>query len=576
MASDGQIIEEHITTQNGTSTVKHYTKGRFLGKGGFAKVYEFICAETKQVFASKLLEKSSLLKARARQKLMSEIKIHRSLHHNNIVRFENYFEDENNVYILLELCTNQSLSDLLRRRKRLLELEVQCYLSQILSALKYMHSHRVIHRDIKLGNIFLSEKMEVKMGDFGLAAKLEYEGERKRTICGTPNYIAPEVLEGNDGHSYEVDVWSFGVLMYSMIIGKPPFETTDVKATYKRIKMNAYAFPEGVPISDEARDLISRILVTVPEDRPSLDEILSHAFFTKNVVPRLLPTSTLAVPPSSSYLRQFAKAGVTRPVSLGPDERLNRTPRASSTQPVEEDKKEMRRLTPREGQKTRERSDSGGSGGSGSGSNMKKVAVSSSYCFTPSGPRTWVKRWVDYSNKYGLGYVLSNGCPGVFFNDSTKITGDFEGNSFSYVTKHSDDKPQVFTFDEYPSDLKKKVTLLLHFKKHLAIFEPVREENDNVVIKKWMTTSHAVIFRLSNKVVQVYFQDKTEMMLCSRNKQVIYVDKKGGIMMTPLATAMDSENKEMTKRLKYTKDILTNMIQGVAENKQVLSPRPNT
>lgn len=101
-----------------------------------------------------------------------------------------------------------------------------------------MHLNRVIHRDLKLGNLFLTDKMEVKVGDFGLAAKLDFDGERKRTVCGTPNYIAPEVLENKNGHSYEVDIWSFGVIMYAMLIGKPPFETSDVKTTYKRIKAN--------------------------------------------------------------------------------------------------------------------------------------------------------------------------------------------------------------------------------------------------------------------------------------------------------------------------------------------------
>ena len=206
MSSDTQIVEERISKANGDIAIKRYSKGRFLGKGGFASVYEFVCIDTKQVIAGKIMEKAALSKVRARQKLMSEIKIHRSLHHTNIVRFEHNFEDDNNVYILLELCTNQSLSDLIRRRKRLIELEAQCYLYQVLSALKYMHSHRIIHRDIKLGNIFLNEKMEIKMGDFGLAAKLEFEGERKRTICGTPNYIAPEILDGRTGHSYEVDI----------------------------------------------------------------------------------------------------------------------------------------------------------------------------------------------------------------------------------------------------------------------------------------------------------------------------------------------------------------------------------
>ena len=128
MSSDGQIVEEKIVKGTATWPIKRYSKGRFLGKGGFAKVYEFVCIETKQVTAGKIMEKSALSKASARQKLMSEIKIHSSLHHTNIVRFEHFFEDENNVYIMLELCTNQSLNDLMRRRKRLVELEVQCYL----------------------------------------------------------------------------------------------------------------------------------------------------------------------------------------------------------------------------------------------------------------------------------------------------------------------------------------------------------------------------------------------------------------------------------------------------------------
>jgi polo-like kinase 1 len=116
--------------------------------------------------------------------------------------------------------------------------------------MKYLHSHRVIHRDLKLGNLFLNDKMEIKVGDFGLATKLEFDGERKRTICGTPNYIAPEVLEGKQGHSYEVDVWSLGVILYTLIIGKPPFETNDVKTTYKKIRSNQYTFPDAASISD--------------------------------------------------------------------------------------------------------------------------------------------------------------------------------------------------------------------------------------------------------------------------------------------------------------------------------------
>jgi polo-like kinase 1 len=163
---------------------------------------------------------------------------------------------------------------------------------QIISALKYLHSHRVIHRDIKLGNLFISSKMEIKVGDFGLATKLDFDGEKKRTICGTPNYIAPEVIEGKVGHSYEVDIWSLGVVIYTLIIGKPPFETSNVKKTYSRIKNNSYSFPDHVPISDAAKDLIKKILIKDPKKRLLLDDILNHDFFNpSHSIPKSLPSS---------------------------------------------------------------------------------------------------------------------------------------------------------------------------------------------------------------------------------------------------------------------------------------------
>ena len=143
------VVEEKIIKVTGDVQTRKYFKGRLLGKGGFAKCYEFTCAENKKIFAAKVVAKSGLVKSRAKQKLISEIKIHKSLHHPQIVAFEHYFEDTENVYILLEMCQNQTLNELLKRRKRLTEIEVQCYIVQLIKALKYLHSHRVIHRDLK-------------------------------------------------------------------------------------------------------------------------------------------------------------------------------------------------------------------------------------------------------------------------------------------------------------------------------------------------------------------------------------------------------------------------------------------
>jgi polo-like kinase 1 len=152
------------------------------------------------------------------------------------------------------------MSDLLNSRKRVTEFETRYYLYQLVNSLQYLHRHLVIHRDLKLGNLFIDNDMKLKVGDFGLAAKLENETERRMTVCGTPNYIAPELLEGKKGHSFEVDVWSTGVVMYTLLVGKPPYQSKDVKSTYKRILANAYSYPETLILSAESKSLISRML----------------------------------------------------------------------------------------------------------------------------------------------------------------------------------------------------------------------------------------------------------------------------------------------------------------------------
>ena len=553
------IVEEKITKVSGEVQIIKYIKGRLLGKGGFAKCYEFINQETEHSSAAKIIPKKSLVKSRAKQKLISEIKIHKSLHHPNIVAFERYFEDSENVYLLIEICHNQTLNELLKRRKKLTELEVQYYAVQIIKALKYLHNHRVIHRDLKLGNLFISEKMEIKVGDFGLATKLEFDGERKRTVCGTPNYIAPEILEGKTGHSYEVDVWSLGVIMYTLIIGKPPFETNNVKETYKRIKMGNYSFPENAVISDPAKDLIQSILVLDPYKRPKLEEILNHDFFHIGTsIPKTMPQSTLACPPSINYIKQFIP-------NVGPNGIVTNYVRKKKT-PAESHTSDFdlgHSIHPNEGNRPFTSNGvqemKGGLFSHNGNNNISDVSV---------------KKWIDYSSKYGLGYILSDNNVGVYFNDSTKIIYKPNGANFIYIERNAAEKTEIITphvfSEEFSKDLNKKVILLQHFKAYLLEENknsPIeRKESENidekhyVYVKKWMKTKHAILFRLSNKIVQVSFLDQTEIILSSETKIVTYTDKKGQITNYPLNTALDSNNYEMTKRLKYTKQILMHML----------------
>jgi cell cycle serine/threonine-protein kinase CDC5/MSD2 len=203
----------------------------------------------------------------------------------------------------LELCHNGSLMDMLRRRRRFTEPESRYFMVQLLGACHYMHNHQVIHRDLKLGNIFLDANMNVKVGDFGLAALIESPGERKKTICGTPNYIAPEVLfDTANGHSFEVDTWSIGVILYTLVIGRPPFQTKDVKAIYKRIRDNEYEFPADRIVTTEVQELVREILTPDPQQRPTLHEILDHEWFTRGIVPACIPTSAHDTPPDFRHI----------------------------------------------------------------------------------------------------------------------------------------------------------------------------------------------------------------------------------------------------------------------------------
>ena len=198
---------------------------------------------------------------------------------------------------MLELCSNGSLADMLKKRKYLTLPEIRRFVIQICGAVKYLHHRHIVHRDLKTGNLFLDENMNVKVGDFGLAALLvtekEMEVKRRTTMCGTPNYLAPEILEKGKGHDEKVDLWAIGVIAYTLAVGKAPFHASTKEEIYRKLKSGTYTWPElsaTTNQSSDLRNLVSSLLVP-EEQRPIPDQIVSQNFFKIAFVPSSIPSA---------------------------------------------------------------------------------------------------------------------------------------------------------------------------------------------------------------------------------------------------------------------------------------------
>uniref|UniRef100_H3DJ05 Serine/threonine-protein kinase PLK4 n=1 Tax=Tetraodon nigroviridis TaxID=99883 RepID=H3DJ05_TETNG len=255
-----------------------------LGKGSFACVYRAKSVKTGLEVAIKTIDKKAMHKAAMVQRVTNEVEIQCRLKHPSILELYNYFEDSNYVYLVLEMCHNGEMSRYLKERKMpFSEDEARHFMHQIVKGMLYLHTHGILHRDLTLSNLLLTNNMNIKIADFGLATQLKLPNEKHFTMCGTPNYISPEVAT-RSAHGLESDVWSLGCMFYAFLMGRPPFDTDTVKHTLSKVVLGEYAMPTHVSV--EAQDLIHQLLQKDPTQRPSLSAVLDHPFMTRSLLVR--------------------------------------------------------------------------------------------------------------------------------------------------------------------------------------------------------------------------------------------------------------------------------------------------
>jgi len=258
-------------------SINDFTIGKPLGTGKFGKVYQ--ARENKSGFnvALKVLNKSQLKDAQVEYQLRREIEIQSHLRHPNILRLYGYFYDEKRVYLILEFAPGGELYAELKKDIKFTEEKAASYIGKLAGALAYCHEKHVIHRDIKPENILIGVRGELKIADFGWAVHAPDDARRK-TICGTLDYLPPEMVLANE-HDSSVDVWSLGVLMYEFLTGAPPFESEDYRDTCQNIVKTKYTMPDAS--SPEAKDLLSKVLVRTPADRLTLKQVAAHPWLQR-------------------------------------------------------------------------------------------------------------------------------------------------------------------------------------------------------------------------------------------------------------------------------------------------------
>ncbi|XP_051125801.1 CBL-interacting protein kinase 23-like [Andrographis paniculata] len=270
---------------SGRTRVGRYELGRTLGEGTFAKVKFAKNMDTGENVAIKIMDKEKVLKHKMVGQIKREISTMKLIRHPNVIRLYEVMASKTKIYIVMEFVTGGELFDKIATRGRLREDEARKYFQQLINAVDYCHSRGVYHRDLKPENLLLDEKGLLKVSDFGLSALPQQvrEDGLLHTTCGTPNYVAPEIINNKGYDGAKADLWSCGVILFVLMAGYLPFEESNIQALYKKIFKADFTCPAW--FSASAKKLIKRILDPNPSTRITIAEVIENEWFKKGYKP---------------------------------------------------------------------------------------------------------------------------------------------------------------------------------------------------------------------------------------------------------------------------------------------------
>lgn len=266
-----------------------YEPKEVLGRGVSSTVRRCVEKETGKEYAAKIIDISSddeTSSVCTKEATLREIQILKIVAgHSYIIELHDVFESSTFIFLVFELCKNGELFDYLTNVVALSEKKTKTVMKQLLEAVEFIHSKHIVHRDLKPENILLDDNFNVKLTDFGFAHILN-TNEKLTELCGTPGYLAPELLrasmyENAEGYSKEVDLWACGVIMFTLLVGFPPFWHRKQMVMLRNIMEGKYEFfsPEWDDITESPKDLIRKFLIVDPKQRITATEALQHDFF---------------------------------------------------------------------------------------------------------------------------------------------------------------------------------------------------------------------------------------------------------------------------------------------------------